>query len=170
MPYREPSPPPDVEALARAVRERVSLRRARFLVGAAAIVIPSFFFLLFERQARRLEALADHGVRVDATVTSSRSKRYTTYEYAYATHDELYSWSVPRHDAPFERGASVPIWVLPESPSLSRLGKTGDAAAAEAAHNRRFFPKALAVMFTFFALGTAFLHRRLVVLERKPLG
>jgi len=164
MPYREPSPPPvDEVALERLTRQRGALRRWRFGLALAALVLPSLLFLVFERQARRLEALAEHGVRVEATVTSSTS-RYT--DYAYTVNGVVYRWSVGRAEAPYQRGETLPVRVLPERPSVSRPGTMGDGAAAEARKNRAFFPKVLLGMALIFAAFSLHAHRQLERLER----
>lgn len=142
-------------------------------LAAAAVLVPALFLALFERQARRLEALADHGVVTEATVVSASASRYTDYAYVFA--GERYTWNVSRSDAPFATGSTFPVRVLPEAPSFSRPGATGDAPAAEALTNRAFFPKILLGMMLFFAGMAAFAHRQLGRLERgegpgKPLS
>lgn len=163
--YREPAPmPPDAAAMALVARQRTGLLRARFVALALALVVPALFFLLFERQARRLDALADHGIRVDAIVTSAETSRYTHYEYEIE--GVAYRWNVAREAAPLPLGATLPVRVLPEVPSFSRPGETGDGAAREAAANRVFYPRILLGMGTFFVGIGALAHTRLRRLAR----
>ncbi|MCA9643048.1 MAG: hypothetical protein KC492_20260, partial [Myxococcales bacterium] len=59
-----------------ASNRETSLRRARNVLAVMLMVLPLALFVLFERQARRLDALAATGLSVQATVT--RAERGTT--------------------------------------------------------------------------------------------
>jgi hypothetical protein len=57
-----------------------------------AIVVPLGLHVLFERQARRLEALADHGRQVQATVLAIEQQDGKSYtEYGYVVDDRAAS-------------------------------------------------------------------------------
>jgi hypothetical protein len=66
--------------------------RSRAVLFALAVLVPSGCHAAFERQARRLDALADHGVATTATVTGSRAE---TVDYAYVVDGANYTWNVP---------------------------------------------------------------------------
>ena len=152
-----PSPPPDparIEALVR------SHTRWRVIFVVLALVVPLGLYALLERQARRLDALADHGRTTTATVvklTGETSDETVFYEYAVGS--EHYDWSVRAQDAPFAApGESFAVTYLPEAPSLSRPGTDRSRAAAEASANRGFTKKAIVGVFAFFALNLALLE------------
>lgn len=116
-----------------------SHRRWRLVFLALAIVVPALLHLLFERQARRLDALADHGQLATATVTGvshDGPDGIATYEYRVGT--ERYAWSVKASQLPPAAGSAIPIIFLPEHPTLSRPGADRTRASVEASSNRRF--------------------------------
>lgn len=129
----------DAEDLARLERGVLDLRRSR-AVCLILLVVPFLLHILFERQARRLDALAEHGASTTAvvqSVSSQGSSSYTTY--AYTVDGASYDWSVGRDDAPFAKGETFPVRYLPEDPSFSRPGS--GATTEEAARNRVFSRK-----------------------------
>jgi hypothetical protein len=115
-------------------------------------------FLLFERQARRLDALAAHGEPVDAQVTGVSRDDTITY-YAYRVNGNEYTWDVARTDAPFSVGQVFQVIYLPEDPSLSRPFADRRLAAREAAGNRSFSLKVCSGV-AFFLLVLAGLAQR----------
>lgn len=118
------------------------------------IVVPAGLYGIFERQARRLDALGDHGELMEATVTSmSRQGSETYVSYEYTVGGATYTWSAAQHDAPHAVGESFSIRYLPEDPALSRPGADRSRATAEAASNRSFAWKAEAGVFGFFAFN-----------------
>jgi hypothetical protein len=100
----------------RQVQKLVRLR-AGFVI--AAIVLPLALFALFERQARRLDALALKGELVEAYVTGISRDKGTTF-YAYRVNGTEYTWNVAHREAPFSVGAAFPVSYLPDDPSFSR--------------------------------------------------
>lgn len=128
-----------------------SLVRSSLVCAILAVLIPAGLYALFGRQARRLEALADHGLITDAAVTGRRNG--TTF-YAYTVDGTAYSWSVRDGEAPMTVGETFAVTYLPEVPSFSRPGTGGSVAAAEAASNRRFAGKTVAGFFWFFAANS----------------
>ncbi len=141
-----------------ATRER-SLSRWRAGLALAALVVPLALFALFERQARRLDALAEQGAPVTANVT--RVTEGGTVHYAYWVDGVGYSWNVARDDAPYEPGATFAATYLPDDPSFSRPIADRALAAAEASGNRSFAWKVVlgvGLFLGFFALLT---HRDL---------
>lgn len=139
-PHRDPS---SIQSL---VRSLVRWRLA-FLVLAA--VIPAGCHALFERQARRLDALADHGA--DATATVTGVGREGTVDYAYVVGAETYTWNVAPEDAPHASGDTFPVIYLPEDPALNRPGADRSRARRDAASNRSFAWKVEAGLFYVFA-------------------
>jgi hypothetical protein len=154
--WRMPSLPPDparIEALVRAHT------RWRIIFVVLALVVPLGLYGIFERQARRLDALADHGRTTSATVVRiTRQNADETVFYEYVVGGKHYDWSVRAQDAPFAPGESFAATYLPEDPSLSRPGADGSRAAAEASSNRAFTKKAMLGVFAFFALNLAMLE------------
>lgn len=140
----------DVVDASRVERVIRSLTRWRLIFLLMAVVLPAGCYGLFERQARRLDALSDHGEPAMATVTGVN--REGTVFYAYGVGGTTYTWNVAREAAPYEAGESFDITYLPEAPALSRPGGRS-RAAAEAASNRSFAWKAEAGTFAFFAFN-----------------
>lgn len=132
--------------------------RTRLLV--AALVVPCALFLVFERQARRLDALASHGEAVDAWVTAISRDQLTTF-YAYRVDGQEHTWNVARTAAPFEIGQSFRATYLPETPSFSRPSVDGTLAACEAAQSRSFAWKACIGVALFLLLCAGLTHRDL---------
>lgn len=163
--YRDPSPrAPDPATLELEGKKRATLVRWRAGALVLALVVPAIFYAAFERQARRLEALADHGVRATATVRVVTAQ-YTEYDYVVDT--RAYRSSVAPALAPSRPGEDFPIRVLPEDPSFSRPGKDGAEAAREAASNRSRFPLFLAAPFAVFALVAALAQRDIRRIDRR---
>ena len=63
--------------------------RAGFAI--AALAVPLGLLVLFERQARRLDALSTHGELVDAQVRAVSRDSGTTF-YAYRVSGNEYTW------------------------------------------------------------------------------
>ncbi len=133
------------------------IARWRNRLAIAAIVIPCGLLLLFERQARRLEALTDHGVSIRAQVT--RVSRNGTTHYAYRYDGRPFTWSVKRKQAPYKVGERFDAVVLPEDPSLSRPVSVSALVAPEITRNRTISRFAVAIAFAFFAGLALLLHR-----------
>ena len=154
----------DVDAVLR------SLVRARAILLAIAILVPAGCHALFERQARRLDAVADHGVIAQATVTAQTEQggaRFT--RYVVDVEGVRYEGSVERADAPYDVGASFPMVLSAEDPTLALPGADRSRAAARAAENRAFAWKLEAGVFVFFGANALFSHLRLGRLQRTRL-
>jgi hypothetical protein len=131
-----------------------SLVRTRWVLLGLMVLVPAGCHGLFERQARRLDALSEHPARTPGTITRIERQggaAYATYEYAFgATRG---SWTVSREDAPGEVGAPLEVLVLPEEPDFSRPATARLGPAEEAAGNRRFTRWAvLGAAYFFFAI------------------
>jgi hypothetical protein len=120
------------------------------------IGLPFGAHALFERQAKRLDALGDHGAPATATVT--RVDQARTVFYAYEIDGATYDWSVKQSAAPYPAGETFPIIFLPELPSFSRPGSDNSIATAEAASNRAFARNAEITMFLFFGINMIACH------------
>jgi len=126
--------------------------------------MPLLLFLLLERQASRLDALAARGEPAEARVTAvSRDQAFTAY--AYRVGGTEYSWDAARTDAPFAVGQSFRIVILPDEPSFSRPFTDRRLAAKEAAGNRSFSLKACAGVALFLLLCAGLTHRDLTRLR-----
>jgi hypothetical protein len=134
---------PRVERLIR------SGQRSRWILLGLALVLPTALHLLFARQARRLEALGDHGFVGEAVLV--RATDSIAY-YEYDVDGVHYEWNVARSEAPYEVGTRFQIVFLPEDPALSRPGDDTARGAAEAPSNRAFAWKAEGGVFAFFAV------------------
>jgi hypothetical protein len=137
------------------------LSRSRNGLAIAAIVVPLALLALFERQARRLDALAARGLPAEAVVTAV-SRDGTTF-YAYRVGGAEYAWNVSSREAPFLADQTFPIVYLPDDPSFSRPIADRRGATEEAARNRRFTRRAvLAIGLTLavFAYAAAWELRR----------
>lgn len=132
-----------------AQRMERSLARSIGVLVIIAVLVPLALFSLFERQARRLEALGDHGAPVVATVTGISGDG--SVHYAYAVEGTPYTWSVAPEAAPFEVGHAFPAHYLPEDPAFSRPGADRTVATREAAENRAGMRPVLLAIFWFFA-------------------
>lgn len=144
-----------------------SLAQWRAIFALLAIVVPGLLYMVFERQARRLDALGDHGEVTTATVTRvQRGGRETYVVYAYTVGGAAFTWSAAHADAPYDVGQSFAITYLPEHPALSRPGPDRARATAEAASNRSFASKVVIAVFAFFALNLALIQWRLRGLRR----
>jgi len=137
-----------------------SLIRWRAGLGIAAVALPLALFLVFERQARRLDGLATRGELVDAHVTGVSLDEGTTF-YAYSVNGTEYTWNVARADAPYATGHVFPATYLPDDPTLSRPIADRTLAAREAERNRRFSWKAVLGLAATLALFAALTHRDL---------
>jgi hypothetical protein len=145
--------------------------RARWILLALAVLVPALLFLLFERQARRLDALADHGTTTTATVTRLTRQDATIYvHYAYDVDGVTYDWSVSEREAPYNAGEHFVVSYLPEAPGLTRPGADLSLAGVEAASNRRFSRRLLVGVVAFFALFAAFSELRVRKLRASASG
>ena len=136
--------------------------RWRLAFLGLALGVPLLLGTVFERQIRRLEALADHGREATATVTSVvREGSGDLTHYGYSVGGASYTWNVSWADAPYGVGDRFPVTYLPEDPSLSRPGQPPSSAGAEAAGNAGFAHKALIGVFAFFAFNAALCHLKL---------
>ncbi len=146
---------------ARVERATRSFARSRLVFATLAFVVPGILHGLFERQARRLDALAHHGVAAEATVTRVvRQSGSAWTEYAYEVAGVRHTWSVAPERAPTP-GETFAVVYLPELPSFSRPGKDGSGARAEAAGNRASNGRFLAGAFGFFTMLAVFSEGRL---------
>lgn len=134
-----------------------SLVRWRAGFAIAAVLLPLALFLLFERQARRLDALAMQGKQVEACVTAV-SRDGSTVSYSYRVNGTDYTWSMARDDAPFPVGHSFMAVYLPADPSFSRPLADRSLAALESARNRSFSWKLLLGIGLTLALIAALVH------------
>ncbi len=137
-----------------------SLARLRTGLAVAALVVPLGLFALLERQARRLEALADHGRPVQAWVTALSSGGGTTH-YAYRVDGTEHRWNVAQDEAPHPVGRLFTATYLPEDPSFSRPIAERARASAEAAQSRSFAWKVVLAAFLFLGLLALGAHRAL---------
>jgi hypothetical protein len=150
------SPGSEVERVA------ASLVRARAVLLALAIGVPAGCHGLFERQARRLDAVAERGEVVTATVTAvTQQGGAATTHYRYEVGGATFTWEVDHADAPFDVGATFPIVVAPGDPDLSVTGSDRRKAAARAAENRAFAWKLEAGAAAFFGAFALLSHVRL---------
>lgn len=133
-----------------------SLVRARAGLLVAGVVLPLALFGLFERQARRLDALAARGRPVEATVTAVT--RDSTH-YAYRVEGALHTWNVARRDAPYAPGETFVVTYLPGDAGLSRPTADRSVGAEEAARNRGFSRKVV-LGLAVILLGIAGLAHR----------
>jgi hypothetical protein len=136
------------------------LVRWRAGLAIAMIVVPLAFFALFERQARRLDALADHGAPVRAQVTEISRDGGITY-YTYAVDGKAYDWNVRRSEAPFGIGRVFYASYLPENPSLSRPTVTRSVVAQEALEVRNFAHRAVPALAFILLPFPILVHLRL---------
>jgi hypothetical protein len=137
-----------------------SLVRWRLLFLILAIVLPAGCFGLFERQARRLDALGDHGAPTTATVTAV--KRGGTVDYAYVVNGTTYTWNVAHEEVPSAVVDKIlAITYLPEDPALSRPGADRSRGTREATSNRSFAWKVEAGVFCVFAINAVLCDVRL---------
>lgn len=143
---------PDSAELARIA----SAKRWRLGSALAALVVPLLLLALFARQARRLDALADHGTQTTPLSVSARG-RYL--EYRYEVDGTSFISSVGRDQVPAPEAFDVRY--LPEEPSFSRADSDGSRTRAEAAKNRANVPRILLGAFAFFALLAGVAHRDL---------
>lgn len=134
-------------------------RRWRNGLVLAAVLVPAGCSALFERQARRLDALAAHGQTAEARVVRVDGQGTVFYEYAVGPN--VHTWNVARAAAPFPVGARFRVVYLPEDPSLSRPLVGPTVAADEAVRNRRFARRFAAGVMAFFALMAALVHREI---------
>ncbi len=139
--------PPFVSRSIRVENQIRSGKRVFAVFAILAVMLPLALFGLLERQAKRLEALGDHGSLGLGTVTARRE--HTTY-YAYEVEGKTHTWSVAEEEANYAVGTSFPIVYLPEDPSLNRPGSDRTVGTREAAKNRRFSWKLAFGVFYFF--------------------
>jgi hypothetical protein len=143
-----------------------SLRRWRAGLVVAAVLIPLGLWALFERQARRLDALSSHGEPVQAWVTGVSGDKGTTF-YAYRVEGKEYSWNVARKDAPYAVGQGFPSLYVPENPSFSQPFADRALVAQKAAGNRSFAWKVCSGVAVLFFLLAGVAHRDL---QRRRAG
>lgn len=139
-------------------------RRWRNGLALAAVLVPAGCSALFERQARRLDALAAHGQPAEARVV--RVDGQGTVFYTYAVGPTVHTWNVARAAAPFPVGARFRVVYLPEDPSFSRPLVGPSVASDEAVRNRRFARRFAAGVLAFFVLMAALVHRELGRLQQ----
>ncbi len=140
-----------------------SLLRWRAGLAVATVLAPLGFYALFERHAKHLDALADHGVTGEATVTRTSG---SITGYAYRVNGAEYTWSVKREQAPFAVGERIAITYLPEDPSLNLPVADRTLAAPRAAENRSFRTKFIVGVGAVLALFTVGVDRDLRRLRR----
>lgn len=140
-------------------RRITSTRRWRNGLALAAVVVPVGCSALFERQAKRLDALAREGVATTAEVTAVDARG--TIFYRYVVDGTEHRWNVAPGAAPSQVGARFTAVYLPRDPTLSRPVATPAAVAAEAAGNRRFARRLALGEVLFFGLFAAMAQRDL---------
>lgn len=141
-------------AEARQARVAASLRRSRWSLLVLGVGLALGLHALFERQARRLDALGEHGRVTRAIVTGVQgSDGGGTTDYEYTVDGTSHSWNVRRSEAPFDVGASFSIVYLPEDPELSRPGDDRRVGGREAANSRRVGRYAELGVLGFFLLN-----------------
>lgn len=156
---------PDAAWLERQLR---SLTRSRLVFGLLAVFVPSGFYALFERQARLLDALVDHGRVGTATVVRVSHQGSQDYvDYSYQVDGNSYTWDVKQEDAPYAIGQSFPVVYVPEHPALNRPGTDRSRAGAEAASNRSFSRKAVAGLFVFLFAAAILCHVQLQSIRKR---
>ncbi len=133
-----------------------SLARQRTGLVIATFLLPLALFSCFERQARRLDALAAHGESVEARVTAVHGGG--TF-YAYRVNGSEFTWNVPERDAPFPVGQVFTATYLPEDPALSRPIADRRRAAVEAARNRSMCWKVVLALALTLAMVAGITHR-----------
>jgi hypothetical protein len=150
----------------------VSGRRWRIAFPLLAILVPSLLYGLFQRQVLRLEALADHGQRVIATVNDIEQRDSGTFvTYQYRVGNEVFTWSVSQRDAPHTKGENLTVLYLPEDPSFTRPGTDTSKVLAEAKANRAFTTKLLLGVFFFFVINAVIHEVKMRRLRRlSPVG
>lgn len=142
-----------------------SARRVRTGAGVLGLVLPLAAFLLVERNARRLDALVDHGRPVTATVTEVVPQSSITH-YAYRVNGTEYRWNVSSEALPLPAGQEFDAVYLPEDPSMSRPASGPRSPALDAKSAHTFAPRAFAVLALIFG-GVALLgHREVRRLQR----
>ncbi len=139
-----------------------SLTRARAWLLALGLALPAAYFGLVERQARRLDALGDHGVAATAEVTGTRHDWLT---YAYDVEGARYTGSADQIVGARSVGDAVAITYDPEKPAFGRPGDRA-SARAKAASNRSFAWKVAGGVFYFFVANLVLAEVRLRRLRR----
>ncbi|HWE29611.1 MAG TPA: hypothetical protein VHB97_16495 [Polyangia bacterium] len=159
--------PADRDALAKLTAAQV---RWCLIFLALAIAVPLGLHALFERQARRLDALASDGAAAEATVTAVETrdaKQYTAYEYTVA--GTKHTWNVAHGEAPYATGEHFTVLYLPAHPELSRATTDRARIRAEAADNRSFTLKLIIGVFAFFACNALLsAHKFRKLLDANP--
>ena len=165
----EPSPHLTAEI---AQKQLTSLVRWRLVFAILAVVLPFVPYTLLERQARRLDALVDHGKEVEATVTRvALEKRETYLTYSYVVDGASFSWTVPSSQVPHAPGESFRATYLPEDPSLSRPDTDGTLATRDADAGRSLAWKIMLGVFAFFIVNALIADRKVRDLrKRAPAG
>ncbi|MDB4939056.1 MAG: hypothetical protein JWP87_6028 [Labilithrix sp.] len=156
------------DAIADAPREKLirSHQRWRWIFLLLAVLLPAALHAIFERQARRLDALADHGKTVRATVTDAA----TYVGYRYEVDGAAYSLSVSRDEAPFNVGQELIVSYLPEAPAFTRPTSDPSVPRGEAARNRSFARKVVGGAVIFFAINAALSELKLRRLRKRTGG
>jgi hypothetical protein len=133
-----------------------SLVRWRAGLAVAAVLVPLALYVLFERQARRLDALASEGAPIEAQVTRVSG---SITDYAYRVDGVEYRWNVARERAPYAVGQRFVATYLPSDPSLSRPIAERSLASVEAVHNRSFAGKVVVALALVLAFLAFLVHR-----------
>lgn len=151
-------------------RQLLDLTRWR-LIFVSLLIVSLGLGLLFERQARRLEALAEHGVSTWVTAMRWVSQGSSAYvEYRYAVEGVEYTGSVRPREWPLEADTEVTVLYLLEAPSLSRPGGDAPRIAAEAAGSRAFAWKVVAGLVVLLMACSMACHVELGRLRRVGLA
>lgn len=122
-----------------------------------SVLAPVSCSALFERQARRLDALARHGALTDARIVRVDGRGNTFYRYE--VDHTPYEWNVARRAAPRPVGSVIRVAYLPETPSFSRPIEVPAHAADEAARSRAFARRSAIGVGVFFIALAALAHR-----------
>jgi hypothetical protein len=155
---------------ARLEKRIASCARGRWICVFLAVVLPIVPYLLFEHQARRLDALADHGKTIAATVGAPERVGKNVYlHYAYTVDDVTHTWAVKAADAPYAEGDTFDVLYLPEDPSLTRPGTDTEKVRLEALSNRSFTRDVVLGIFGFFVLMALIVEAQLRALRKRAL-
>ena len=118
-----------------------------------ALVLPAGCHTLFARQASKLDALADHGVQLEAMVSRIDAQRTVFLDYTLDA--KPYAWNISLDEAPDAvAGRPLVVAVLPEEPTTLVVGDK-HRAADKAIKNRAFAWRVDLGLFWFFGFGAA---------------
>lgn len=127
-------------------------RRSALVLALLALGLPAGCHTLFERQARRFDAVVHHGAQVDATV--SRVDAHGGYIVYTVAGQELTSSVGPDDAHGIVPGQTLSLTVLPEAPTLFVVG-TRSRATEKASKSRAFAIQVDLGLVWFFGFAAA---------------